>query len=156
MQALAALLERNRASLYATAMRLLGSRADALDAVQDTSLIALARMSEVRDTGAARAWLHTVVRNVCLMQLRQRRELPCAQVDPHRTAIGPEEALAQHALREWVWRALETLPAEEQLTVILRYFSRCESYARSHASPLCRSARFAAGSTGAGRGWQLH
>ena len=38
-----------------------------------------------------------------------------------------------------MWRALETLPAEEQLTVILRYFSRCESYdaiARLTAVPI--------------------
>jgi RNA polymerase sigma factor (sigma-70 family) len=139
VQALAALLERNRASLYATAMRLLGSRADALDAVQDTSLIALARVSELRDSGAARAWLHAVIRNVCLMQLRQQRELPYGEVEPPGTVPDPEEVLAQHALREWVWRALETLPAEEQLAVILRYFSRCESYdaiARLTAVPI--------------------
>jgi RNA polymerase sigma-70 factor (ECF subfamily) len=31
-------------------------------------------------------------------------------------------------MRDWVWQALGTLPADEQLTVLLRYFTRCESY----------------------------
>jgi hypothetical protein len=38
MQAVAGLLERHRPSLYAAAISLLGNRADALDAVQDTNL----------------------------------------------------------------------------------------------------------------------
>jgi RNA polymerase sigma-70 factor, ECF subfamily len=128
MHAVAVLLERNRASLYATAMRLLGSRADALDAVQETCVVALIRLGELRDPGAATAWLHAVVRNVCLMRLRQRRELPSDQIELPGSAPDPEEILAQHAVREWVWRALDALPPDERLTVILRYFTRCESY----------------------------
>jgi RNA polymerase sigma-70 factor (ECF subfamily) len=126
--ALAALLERHRPSLYATAVGLLGSRADALDAVQDTCLVALARLGELRDAEAARAWLHAVVRNVCLMQIRQRRELPSAEIDGPGEAPDPEALLDEHALREWVWQALDTLPLDERVTVILRYFTRCASY----------------------------
>jgi RNA polymerase sigma-70 factor (ECF subfamily) len=125
---LAALLERNRASLYATAVGLLRSRADALDAVQDTAVVALLRFGELRDPAAADAWLHAVVRNCCLMRIRQRRELPSDRVEPPSTLPDPEEALDEHARREWVWRALETLPFEDRLTVVLRYFTRCTSY----------------------------
>jgi DNA-directed RNA polymerase specialized sigma24 family protein len=38
---------------------------------------------------------------------------------------GPEEALEQHAMREWVWQALERLSPDERVTVMLRHFSRC-------------------------------
>jgi RNA polymerase sigma-70 factor, ECF subfamily len=62
-QAIAGLLERYRPSLYAAAVRLLGNRADALDAVQDMCVVALVRMAELRDTAAAKRWLHTVLRN---------------------------------------------------------------------------------------------
>src|SRR5437660_484393 len=72
VEALAALLERCRPSLYAAAIGLLGNRADAHDALQDTYLTALVRFGEVRDAAAARAWLHTVIRNECLMRLRQQ------------------------------------------------------------------------------------
>jgi DNA-directed RNA polymerase specialized sigma24 family protein len=44
--ALAALLERCRPALYAMAIGLLGSRADALDALQDTYVTALVRIGD--------------------------------------------------------------------------------------------------------------
>ena len=128
MQALAGLLERCRPSLYATAIGLLGNRADALDAVQDTFVIALVRLDELRHPGAARAWLHTVLRNVCLMRIRQRREIPSAAVEPPYVLPGPEEALENHVMRERVWQALDSLSAEERLAVMLRHFTRCTSY----------------------------
>jgi RNA polymerase sigma-70 factor (ECF subfamily) len=145
VQALAGLLERCRPSLYAAAVGLLGNRADAADAVQDTFVIALLRLGGLRQAGAARAWLHTVLRNVCLMRIRQRREVPVADtvlantvlantvlantVLPGTAAVpGPEEALDRHVMREWVWQALGTLSADEQLAVMLRHFTRCTSY----------------------------
>jgi len=130
VQALAGLLERCRPSLYAAAVGLLGNRADAADAVQDTFVIALLRLGGLRQAGAARAWLHTVLRNVCLMRIRQRREFPVADAGLADGAVpGPEEALDQHVMREWVWQALGTLTPDEQLTVMLRHFTRCTSYA---------------------------
>lgn len=127
-EALAALLERCRPSLYATAIGLLGNRADALDALQDTYLTALLRIGDVRDPAAARAWLHAVVRNVCLMRVRRRRELPSEWVEPGGDAPDPEEMLEGNSMREWVWQALEALPLEERIAVMLRYFTRCVSY----------------------------
>ena len=89
VQALAGLLERFRPSLYAAAVGLLGNRADALDAVQDTFVIALLRLDGLRHAGAARAWLHAVLRNVCLMRIRQRREIPSAEVGLPGVLPGP-------------------------------------------------------------------
>jgi len=129
VQALAGLLERCRPSLYATAVGLLGNRADALDAVQDTFVIALVRLDGLRHPGAARAWLHAVLRNVCLMRIRQRREIPSAAVELPGVLPGPEEALENHVMREWVWQALDSLSPEERLAVMLRHFTRCTSYA---------------------------
>jgi RNA polymerase sigma factor (sigma-70 family) len=128
VQAVAGLLERHRPSLYAAAIGLLGNRADALDAVQDTCVVALARLGDLQNPAAAKRWLHTVLRNVCLMRLRQRRELPAEYVEPTGTVPSAEELVEQHAVREWVWRAIDGLSADERLTVMLRYFTRCSSY----------------------------
>src|SRR5215475_3486748 len=127
-QALAGLFERYRPALYAVAIGLLGNRADALDAVQDAAVTALVRLGDVRDPGAVKGWLHTVLRNACLMRLRQRRELPHEYVEPAGVVVAPEELLERHAMREWVWRAIDGLSPEERLTVMLRYFTRCTSY----------------------------
>ena len=40
----------------------------------------------------------------------------------------PEETLERHIMGEWVWQALDSLSADERLTVMLRHFSRCTSY----------------------------
>lgn len=127
-QALAGLLERCRPSLYASAIRLLGNRADALDAVQDTFVIALLRLGDLRDARAVRPWLHAVLRNVCRMRIRRSREIPSAVVEPPGAVPGPEVMLEEHVMREWVWHALDSLNADERLTVMLRHFSRCTSY----------------------------
>jgi RNA polymerase sigma-70 factor (ECF subfamily) len=128
VQALAALLELCRPSLYATAMGLLSNRADALDAVQDTCVVALLRLGDLRDGAAARGWLHRVVRNICLMRLRQRREMATLDVEMSEAVPGPEQALEQHALRDWVWQALDQLSADERVSLMLRHFTRCSSY----------------------------
>jgi RNA polymerase sigma-70 factor (ECF subfamily) len=109
IQALAALLERCRPSLYATAIRLLANRADALDAVQDTYVVALLRLGELRDLAAARAWLHSVVRNICLMRLRRQREIVTPDIEVRDTVPGPEQVLDEHAMRDWVWQAPRAL-----------------------------------------------
>src|SRR5262249_43778923 len=101
---------------------------DALDAVQDTCVVALLRLGELRDPDAAGAWLHAVLRNVCLMRLRRRRELPCDEIELPGSAPEPDEILAPQAGPEQAWRALAALPPDERLAVVLRYFTRCESY----------------------------
>jgi RNA polymerase sigma factor (sigma-70 family) len=74
---LAAVFEEHRPHLRAVAYRLLGSAADADDAVQDTWLrLSRADAGEVDNLGA---WLTTVVARVSLNQLRSRRR---RQEDP--------------------------------------------------------------------------
>ena len=62
--------EDHRDHLRAVAFRMLGSRSDADDAVQETWL----RMnrSDVSDVANARGWLTTVIARICLDVLRSR------------------------------------------------------------------------------------
>jgi RNA polymerase sigma factor (sigma-70 family) len=128
-EALAVLLERYRPSLYATAIRLLRNRDDALDAVQETCVVALVRLGMLRDPETVGGWLHRVLRNACLMRLRgDHHERRLQQAEVPALAPGPEDILEQHALCDWVWAALDVLSPDDRLTVMLRYFSRCRSY----------------------------
>ena len=82
LEALAGLFERYRPALYAAAIRLLRNREDALDAVQETSVIALLRLGSLRDPAAVGGWLRAVVRSVCLMRLRRAaREAPQQEIE---------------------------------------------------------------------------
>jgi RNA polymerase sigma factor (sigma-70 family) len=129
VEALAGLLERYRSSQYATAIGLLRNRDDALDAVQETFVVALVKLGSLRDPNAVGGWLHRVLRNTCLMRLRRRgRETPSDEIALPALVPTPDDAIEQLVLRDWVWGAIDTLTPDDRVTVMLRFFSRCQSY----------------------------
>lgn len=122
--ALALLLERHRPGMRAVAISLLGPGPDVDDVMQDAALVALRRIVDVRDPQAVGAWLRMVVRNSCRTLLRaSRRVEPVADVPLPPDGGTPEQVLQSHALRDWVWEAVETLSPALRLPVVLRYFS---------------------------------
>ncbi|MER5514447.1 sigma-70 family RNA polymerase sigma factor [Streptomyces sp. NPDC002763] len=128
------LLARHRAGMYAVALALLGHSQDAEDALQEAALVALRRIGDIRDPEAVGPWLRMVVRNVCRSQLRRMRAVPVADVagavasDRSGGPPDPAEVLDRHALRDWVWSALEDLPPGQRLVSMLRYFTDVTSY----------------------------
>jgi RNA polymerase sigma-70 factor (ECF subfamily) len=64
------------------------------------------------------------------MRLRQQREVvtTTTDIEVHDTVLGPEQVLDQHAMRDWVWQALDRLSPDERVSVMLRHFTRCSSY----------------------------
>lgn len=130
LAALGSLLERHRAGLYALALSVLSDRAAAQDAVQDTFVVALCRLGDLREPAAAGAWLRAVARNACLAQVRHNRELPGDVPDrAGGSESEPEAALERLAARDWVLSTLEQLAEDQRATVMLRYFTRVSSYA---------------------------
>src|SRR5215467_4000769 len=82
---LAEQFEANRAHLRAVAYRMLGSRSEAEDAVQEAWL-RLSR-SSADDIDNLRGWLTTVVARICLDALRARklrREHPLDEAPPEK------------------------------------------------------------------------
>jgi RNA polymerase sigma factor (sigma-70 family) len=69
---LAAAYDSYAASLHAYCRTLLGEPADAADAVQDTFVIASAKLGGLRDPDRLRPWLYAVARNECHRRLRGR------------------------------------------------------------------------------------
>jgi len=128
------LLARHRAGMYAVAVGVLGYGSDAEDAVQEAAIIALRRIGDIRDPDAVGPWLRMVVRNVCRAM---RRRTTAEPVDEPTGAVvfsgldgppDPAEVLDRHALREWVWTAVEELTPTLRLVTLLRYFTDLTSY----------------------------
>jgi RNA polymerase sigma factor (sigma-70 family) len=69
---LAAAYDSYAAPLHAYCRSLLAEPADAADAVQDTFLIAAAKLGGLRDRDRLRPWLYAVARNECMRRLRAR------------------------------------------------------------------------------------
>ncbi|MEW2548956.1 sigma-70 family RNA polymerase sigma factor [Streptomyces sp. NPDC047002] len=135
MPALGALLERHRAGMRAVALSLLGHGPDAEDAVQDAALTALRHLGDVRRPESAGAWLRMVVRNACRDRLRAPGHAALLADPlggpPAAEDTDPARALERHALRDWLWRAMDDLSPTLRMTLMLRYFSpRTPSYDR--------------------------
>jgi RNA polymerase sigma factor (sigma-70 family) len=131
--ALGLLLARHQAPMRAVALSLLGHGPDAEDALQDAALTALRRVGDVRDPAAVGAWLRAVVRNTSRMRLRATRESPGLDGLDHlhvrdHEPSHPERLIEQHAMRDWIWEAVEELPAQLRLVLMLRHFSGITSY----------------------------
>lgn len=72
------IVRRYRGCLMATARRMLGNDHDAQDAVQEAFSSAFISIGSFRGDSSISTWLHRIVVNAALMQLRRRRR--CAEV----------------------------------------------------------------------------
>lgn len=123
---LAALYMRYTERVYGVALRYLGNRADAEDAVMQLfeELLSKVRRHEIR---CFRTWLHTVVRNHCLMQLRQAGKMPPAEL-PH--DLGDRDDLLELLCRDEergqlsaaLSACLERLPEPQRRSIRLFFF----------------------------------
>jgi len=138
VHALAQLLTRHEPSMRAVALSILRSGPESADVVQDAALTALQRIGDLRNPHAAAPWLRAIVRNACRMHLRSRLAVPVPNDEPLLASVDemdPATLIERHELRDWVWHAIEELPLEQQLVVILRYFTDVTSY--SQIAQLC-------------------
>lgn len=134
---LGALIERHRPGMRGVALSLLGWGPDAEDVVQDAILVALSRLGDLRDPTAAGPWLRAITRNAARMRLRTsslETSLDPLADDRPTVELTPEKVLDNHALRDWVWSALEELSEPLQVTVLLRYFTTATSYSQIAAA----------------------
>jgi RNA polymerase sigma-70 factor (ECF subfamily) len=123
---LAQRFESHRTHLRAVAYRMLGSLAEADDAVQE-AWIRLGR-TDTSDVANLRAWLTTVVGRVCLNMLRSRRTRREAPLDTHvpdpivspEAGVDPEhEALLGDSLGLALLAVLDALTPAERVAFVL-------------------------------------
>ncbi|HET7014802.1 MAG TPA: sigma-70 family RNA polymerase sigma factor [Streptosporangiaceae bacterium] len=99
------LTEVHRGALTAHCYQMLGSFADAEDAVQDALLRAWRALGNFEGRSSVRSWLYSIVTNTALdvARSRRRRELSAGHGSPARPGAGPAEAV-----NEPIW--LEPFP----------------------------------------------
>lgn len=133
VEAFASVVQAHEERLLRLCERLLGDLEEARDAAQEVFLKAFRKAGEARPQGQVYTWLYRIAVNHCLNKLRRRklvrflrwedpgdRDVPV--FDPPDEAAGPAAAL--EARRRWraTRRALEKLPENQRMVVVLVRF----------------------------------
>jgi RNA polymerase sigma-70 factor (ECF subfamily) len=120
------LVRRHRDRLWAVAVRTLGDREEAADAVQDALLSAYRAAGRFRGDSAVTTWLHRIVVNACLDRARRRQARPTVPLpdgtpndDGARTVGEPAAPVTDHDTALVVRQALAALPADQRAALVL-------------------------------------
>ncbi|MFG2263276.1 RNA polymerase sigma factor SigM [Streptomyces sp. NPDC048720] len=124
--AFAEIVRRHRDRLWAVALRTLGDREEAADAVQDALVSAYRAAHTFRGQSAVTTWLHRITVNACLDRARKAATRKTAPVDdterleqllePHESASAPAE---RNDLHRQLLEALGTLPYDQRAALVL-------------------------------------
>ena len=114
------LVRRHRDRLWAVAVRTLGDREEAADALQDALLSAFraGRGAAFRGDAAPTTWLHRIVVNACLDRVRRRAARPADPLPEH-DVPARGDAVGSRLTGIDVEAALRTLPIEQRSALVL-------------------------------------
>lgn len=120
VEAFAVLVDRHHNRLARYALHLLGNRADAEEAVQESFLRAYRALPTYEDRGRCDAWLLQILANRCRTMVARRVEL--CELDESVLAWDDATHRAdQVELHEELAHALAQLPTDQREAIVLRY-----------------------------------
>ena len=118
------LYQRFARPVFGLALRRLGDRMRAEDAVQETFAAIWRSAKTYRpERGAGAPWLYTVARNAIVDRSRNRAELPAEVPDTATVEPGPPERAETSYVAWRVHRALEELSGNERDVIELAYYA---------------------------------
>jgi RNA polymerase sigma-70 factor (ECF subfamily) len=120
-EAFATLMRRHEDRVFAVCLRLMGSRAAALDASQETFLTLYRKASQYQATAAVGTWLYRITVNTCYDLLRKEKRRRSERIPEH---IDPVDTAAQDPytsveLRPSIEDALAQLSPEFRSVVVM-------------------------------------
>ena len=125
-EAFGELVRRHRDRLWAVALRTLGDREEAADAVQDALVSAYRSAHTFKGRSAVTTWLHRITVNACIDRARKaasRRTSLTDDTDRLDQLLEPQESAAVPAERADLQRqlaaALEELPTDQRAALVL-------------------------------------
>jgi RNA polymerase sigma-70 factor (ECF subfamily) len=126
LQAFNALVLEYQGLVFSVCFRLLGRRQAAEDATQDAFVAAWRGLGGLK--GAFRPWLLRIAANVCTDELRRRGRRPASSLEtaleegvpePFDPDPSPETAALDQELRRRLEAALQELPEDQRLALVL-------------------------------------
>jgi RNA polymerase sigma-70 factor (ECF subfamily) len=119
-EAFGALMKRHEERIFNLALRIMGDRADALDASQDAFISAYRQASSFRGDSAVGTWLYRIAVNACKDLLRKRSRW-VAQDEHTLELLEPSDARLESIVtdRMVIREALARLPDEYREAVVM-------------------------------------
>lgn len=123
------LYRRHAAFALGLAIRIQGSANDVEDVVHDAFVRARTRLTELKDPGAFRAWLGSIVVRLVRTRLRRRRVLSALGLSSPEPVdldaiASPDADTEARVLLAQVYALLQTLPASDRIAWTLRFIER--------------------------------
>ncbi|MEH3055145.1 MAG: sigma-70 family RNA polymerase sigma factor [Patulibacter minatonensis] len=124
LEAFGTLMRHYETTMYRVALRMLGTPADAEDAVQEAMVRAWRSLRRYRGDAALSTWLYRITTNCCLTLIERRR--PTTPLDDehhhdhHPERLDPADRLEQRESMRQLLQAIDGLPPEQRAVVVLR------------------------------------
>lgn len=119
------LITDHHRAVYGYAYRLAGSVADAEDLAQQTFLVAQQKLDQVRDPSKVRSWLFSVLRSCYLKSRRKRVPTPASTLEMEINGIAEPVPDEDQIDRQLLQSALNELPDEFRIVLVMFYFEEC-------------------------------
>lgn len=116
------LVARHQDRLWGVALRTLGDREEAADALQDALLSAYRAAGSYRGEAKVTTWLHRIVVNACLDRVRRRQArptVPFPETGGNAEPADPRDALSDRETALEVEAALAALPYDQRVAILL-------------------------------------
>ncbi|MEC3976168.1 RNA polymerase sigma factor [Amycolatopsis sp. H20-H5] len=117
------LVRRYQGPMYRLAARMLSSRSDAEDVVQEVFLTAWRRLGQLQEDAAFVGWLYRTTTNRCLNVIRSRKPTSDVELDERESASAtgrPERAAETSGQMAALSAALDQLTGEQRACWLLR------------------------------------
>ena len=118
-EAFTTLVRRHQDRLWAVALRTLGDREEAADALQDALLSAYRSASTYRGDARVTTWLHRIVVNACLDRVRRNKVRPTVAMPEDGGPVDPHDRIGDRETAMEIEAALATLPDEQRAALVL-------------------------------------
>lgn len=133
LAALGELFDRHHASLHGFLRRFLGEAAAAEDVVQEVFIRVWKHRSTFAPGSTFSAWLYAIARNAAMDEIRKRGKRPRsftdldagsegAELGGESAGPGADAEVWRLTVREQVQRALQELPADQRLCLVLKEY----------------------------------
>lgn len=130
------LVGRWQARLYNFVLRHMGDREEARDLCQQAFIQAYRKLDRLQDHRTFAAWLYRIAVNLCRDCQRQRQRRPILYLEdvdgeaseklmetrPANPGAAPDHEAGQRDVRELLRRALQSLPEEQRVVVVMKEY----------------------------------